>query len=1162
MSRSPILIGVLAFAAATTALRTVSGPATPASLESGARRTSHVSAVRRIESAEPPSPTENSWSETFKADPVEEGEEVAQGALRSKICAFVSCNASRLSESASAHSAKPDGDTSPATVERRSGQQDRHNAAAGDLVPWLTAGRTAVSSSIGPMYPQPPEIILAMAPDPVHTHGALLFDRSVDAFEDALQDSGWDYQGSWMPWSSGSDKAENATIEDVEEERLFRSGRERYPGVILFRPSASAKRTRPLLLLILGDSPTTGVVASQFRAALGIFLKLSSDADPLRILGPDFTGAEPSLYALLQNARDLKGEPLIGGHRPISVVSGTVSDSRCKHVLPNIHPSHADAHDCGAGPNHFVSFGVDGGWEVQQAQTFLEHHGLKPEEIAELSEDESGFGELLSHPSERSRPLRMRMGEEQIYPILHLKFPRGIAHLRSAYQKSAIWGFGGRTGSGSMSLSLDFDEPPESNDSVASFGQQQLAVSQEASMGQVAASLEEKQIKAVLVSASDVLDELFVAQFLARQAPSVMIILRGTDNLFLRSGERGINRNTYVISPWPLIPANATWTSPPVQADSPRSFPSGDAEGVYTAARYLAGERIDELRDYRSPADAANWALSSGQIKAMPTRPPLWLSVAGRGQFWPVALLDDPGAEKIVPRSDINLPALSEKALTRTESVPPSPLSQRLILMLGVILSVLHAGKCLRLRLLERIAPWYESHEESTLRPKLVLQLWITLLGIVLICLIYEPPIASNLRNGVWQEFPWVLFVIAIASLSLAAVQVCWYLWQTRDGDPANPDRGRLDPRVIAIAPILVLACFGLWWGIWNWLPGWIGSRDGMAMFFAFRSRHPLGGASPVLPLFIALNALILVLLSRMCLFNFSPSMAPRVPEQVPPSLHCPAPKAAREIGNLVVWPIPGSTLLEKAKTIRVKVQMFAVIAVAVPLAASSLNIVPRMLEEARTRRLLSAILCVVVVALIWDLAVAAVLWNRLKAGCLVPLETSSLRRGFNLISGLTWKSLWLMPQTANVQYRAITRSLEQAMRKVMDPWADDPAAGENIRQLAEEMWVAHTAGDEKLSVAKFGLVQDQIARMAKGVLLRLQDLWSNEVELVTSPDQYEKTPSALAAEADPSKFRSILEEWVALIYVHYIRLILVQIRTRLATAAMLYILIVWAVTS
>jgi len=31
------------------------------------------------------------------------------------------------------------------------------------------------------MYQEPPQIILATVPDPVHTHGALLFDRSIDA---------------------------------------------------------------------------------------------------------------------------------------------------------------------------------------------------------------------------------------------------------------------------------------------------------------------------------------------------------------------------------------------------------------------------------------------------------------------------------------------------------------------------------------------------------------------------------------------------------------------------------------------------------------------------------------------------------------------------------------------------------------------------------------------------------------------------------------------------------------------------------------------------------------------------------------------------------------------------------------------------------------------
>jgi hypothetical protein len=45
-------------------------------------------------------------------------------------------------------------------------------------------------------------------------------------------------------------------------------------------------------------------------------------------------------------------------------------------------------------------------------------------------------------------------------------------------------------------------------------------------------------------------------------------------------------------------------------------------------------------------------------------------------------------------------------------------------------------------------------------------------------------------------------------------------------------------------------------------------------------------------------------------------------------------------------------------------------------------------------------------------------------------------------------------------------------------------------------------------------------------------------------------------------RLRDVREEWVALIYIHYVRLVPVQVRSRLATAAMLYLLLVWAVTS
>jgi hypothetical protein len=982
------------------------------------------------------------------------------------------------------------------------------------------------------MNPQAPKIILAIAPDPVHTNGSLLFDRYIDAVEDALQDSGWDYQGSWMPWRTGGGKPDG-TIEDKEEERLFDRGREEYPGVILFRPSDShpSKPSRPLILVVAGDSPTSGVVASQFQHALQIFLKLSSATAPLNILGPDYTGSGPSLYALLRDAKQINGKPLLDRSRTISIASGSVSDWYCEHIVPGAQKAVANAQDCGNAAGQFKSFGVDSRWEVQQTESFLDSHGgVGYNEIAELSEDESGFGELLSNQNDLDNP------------ILHLKFPRGISHLRSAYQKNSVWGFGGSSGASNINLSLDFEEPRQVDDSVQSFAPQQLPVSQEASMGEVASILEGKQIKAVLVSASDVLDELFVAKFLSQQAPNVMVILRGTDVLFLRSGDGSAYRNMYAVGPWPLIPENAAWTMPPKERSLYRSFPSGDSEGVYIATRYLVGERTDQLQDYRSPL---SWTESS--------RPPLWFLMVGRGAFWPVALLD---ATSGAPRSQINLPPLRQRPRTDQQLAQTPSLPQRLMLLIAVALSLLHAGKCLRLRLLERVAPWYHSYEESTRIPKLLLQLSISILGIVMVCLVYEPPVGSNPGGNWMQELPWrLLFFLAITFLSLAAVQVCWLL-------RGQEDSRVIDLRVLGILPVFVFLSFVLWFAIWYWLPGSAKPLDGMAMFFGYRSRHPLSGASPVFPVFIALNALTLILLARISLFNFSTSMAPRVPDQVPARLNCPGPRAIREISVLLEWPIEGTTLYQKAKTLRPKLELFAIIASTVLVVASATDVVPRMFEQTRTRVLLSTTLFLIVVGLLWDLSMAALLWNRLRAGCLIPLESSALRSGFNSISGLTWKTLWLMPQTTDVQYRALTRSLEQAMRKVMDCWAGEPVNGESLRDAIEEMWQSFADGHQRETILKFGEVQNKMAATGQKVLLHLQQLWTREEDLVTATDRVEENHLKTDSEPKVVRLRTILEEWVALLYIHYIRLILVQVRTRVATAAMVYILVVWTIAS
>ena len=62
----------------------------------------------------------------------------------------------------------------------------------------------------GQVVPPPPQspvnFAIAIVPNPVQTHLPLMFDRQIDSIQQAVQDSGFNYDGSWFPWNQ-SDKS-------------------------------------------------------------------------------------------------------------------------------------------------------------------------------------------------------------------------------------------------------------------------------------------------------------------------------------------------------------------------------------------------------------------------------------------------------------------------------------------------------------------------------------------------------------------------------------------------------------------------------------------------------------------------------------------------------------------------------------------------------------------------------------------------------------------------------------------------------------------------------------------------------------------------------------------------------------------------------------------
>jgi hypothetical protein len=153
----------------------------------------------------------------------------------------------------------------------------------------------------------PGNFIIALVPDPIHTHLALLFDRTVDAIEEAVQDEGYNFDRALMPWDSKA-HPESDDYEDRLEAEWYQKGKEKYPGLIAFRrDNPDSVEGRALFVLVVGETPTAGVHEEQFRKAEE-FIKETTGVDlrsvkyqrknpklepGLRILGPMFSGSMP-----------------------------------------------------------------------------------------------------------------------------------------------------------------------------------------------------------------------------------------------------------------------------------------------------------------------------------------------------------------------------------------------------------------------------------------------------------------------------------------------------------------------------------------------------------------------------------------------------------------------------------------------------------------------------------------------------------------------------------------------------------------------------------------------------------------------------------------------------------------------------------------------------
>ncbi|RXH54756.1 hypothetical protein [Granulicella sibirica] len=1011
------------------------------------------------------------------------------------------------------------------------------------------------------------EVMIAIEPDPAHTRLALWFDRDLDTLGDALQESGYQYQGNWMPWSAeGSSSAPGDRFLDRQEQRLFFEGREQMPGVLLYRPGRTkategACPPKSLEVFVVGNSPTSGINGTQFREAIRQFARRSNQQEKLKILGPSFSGSGPSLRSLIEEIPTLLAQsgstssthssPTL---KSVEVASGSITDPDCSHFLPGAQQASGGCSVMtGNIQSSFVSFAPDSYSVIKSTEDFLTdnaHGNIEPSRIAVLTEDESNFGLNIrdaSKPTANGSATRSAAGTEERSKVLNVTYPRGISHLRTAYQKSSIWGFGGTTeGSGSVNLNLDFDETTIDEDSVPVFAHQQMPVSQESNVYQLTTMLRERGIQAVILSGTDVLDVIFVAQILARQAPNLLIVIWEADDLFLRSATNSVFRNIYFVGSWPLISENYFWSLPAHQAGGPpatqfRNFTSDNAEGFHTAVHYLLrdsapqdGSPVLDLPDYHSPFRRETFG-----------HPPLWLCSEDNGRFWPVALLDANAGD--TKRSNFHLPdlKLSREPAGLDQPLPP-PASQRFFLVILSLLSLAHLYFCLDFKLPkpQGVEAHYLTNDRTTRTAKLLLLLGINLVGVFMLAVLLPPPA----RLGLLSASTALPFAISMLCLSTAATLLLGRLPST------SPGKWTYVPLFL----VVVAGTTSFWLLLWRILPPSMGV-DGMHALFAYRVTQPLSGASPVHSLFLASAGLAYVLYSHLGRLNFTSQLAPRLPDNSGSIPNIPNQQGSNRVTSLLHYPPTRKQWGPKALSL-------AILSVTALLLCCAADVSPRVFDGRATHVCLELLLSLVLVAILWDLAMAFAIWSNLSSHILQPLENSSLRRAFNAIGGLTWKSFW-MPQNSVSQYRAIFRLLEQAERKPLLPESQTiVSGGKNLQQKAVSLWKEYKRSP-RLSppvLQAFDDVQQGIQTLADSLLDKLHIHWSREVVSITAPDLESPEEGCKCPEKpSPTEARHLArEEWVALVYLHFSRMVLAQIRSRLMTAAVLYFFLVWACTS
>jgi hypothetical protein len=777
-----------------------------------------------------------------------------------------------------------------------------------------------------PTHPLEISAIVATVPDPIHSHLALDFDRTIDTLLLAASDNR--YLGSyyWLPWrshakasKSESSSSESSPAADHTEEAD--KVREQQPGLIILRyaPDATKWETekdrfslaayhRVIYLFLVAETPALGVNGTQLQNALGYetmlreqyhatlsarpspFNKDAAPIDKLSIIGPIFSGSAASLHEGIESAQ-------LSPRADIEIAGVTGTPVAARELDPE-----------GRGIYH--SFGENASYEQDRFLDSLVASGYDLSRVAILGEAGTVFGKATS----QSDPTTQKNNAGKNKSVLSLRFPRELSLLRNAQPSEAA-----KSDSAAPSpyLNLSLKDYATSDDTEPRFSTAQSPLSVEAQLMAIAHQFQRSRIQFIIISASNILDDIFLAQFLHRACPDARIVtISGGDLLF----ERDTDNRPYIGS-ISLSPYLLTSLSPDKQDQW--IFSDGQAEAIYNAASYVFWDRttpLPQLAGYISypgiptrnedKTGAKNEALDNARI----LRIPLWAAVIGGDGYYPLAVLnwcasdfklilptiryrpsdgfvDDELCEKEIgtaPGRQVSQPLWKHPrdSIDRNSGINPS-------LLWGVIaatLIIVCLGHSILLFSAQYWSPFTRDlaiNENDQPRRRTI---YLSIGTVVLVLMAYVTAFPLLRVNAVCQttlaarSLAWTLLASAFVALVSTIIKTRRYF--------RNPGcKEYLFFNIVALVTLVftitawTIVCISDQSFDHGFKAGSApdGIRTFAGLYFSYRCLHPLSGVCPLLPILLLLAAWFCWSICQTARLRFSEMHRPRIPFRVPP---------------------------------------------------------------------------------------------------------------------------------------------------------------------------------------------------------------------------------------------------------------------------------------